>query len=166
MKSLILCSAFILFLYSCNETSGKQTGKNDPASQLNANANNIPPDHLRVRKNEGRQMRGRRDKDTAAVKISVSDLQSIMTASSTPNDSLIFFFVKYDSPQDRDRYLQKVPNANWSSVRGKSSVLVGFISGSNGTMNLTRNRTTSVVSVYDLGVVCPPPPSCDCEIAQ
>ncbi len=165
MRNFILFFAATIVLYSCIEISGKEPQK----SSANKEASNTPPDgRLRVGKAEGQNMRGRRGQDNAVVKISARDLMAVMnTSSPASNDSLIFYFVKYDSPQDKDRYLLKVPTANWNSIKGKSSVLVGFVgnTGNNAERMIQRMGIPSV-PVYDLGVVCPPPPDCACEMQQ
>ena len=166
MKSNFLLIAFVIFFYSCNESSGKETRKDDPPSNLVLTQEAKQTHPLRVGREEVMDMRNRRFKDTSVVKISMKDIQSIMSGSPASNDSLIFYFVKYDSKDDRARYELKVPNSNWNKVRGSSSVLVGFINGSSNTGHLAKNRYRANVQLYDFGVVCPPPPSCDCEIAQ
>jgi hypothetical protein len=113
-------------------------------------------------------MRSRRRNDDATFKISVRDLQS-MIAAGAANDSFIFYLVKYDvnSAREKARYLRKVPGANWNDVGKKpSGLLVGYINGNPGTMNLTKRLYLRQTTLYDLAVVCPPPPDCDCEIAQ
>ena len=90
-----------------------------------------------------------------------------MESSPAATDSFIFYLVKYDSPKDRERYEYKVRGANWNTIRGKSSLLVGYIKGDDRAGRLANPRPwLRTVAVYDLGVVCPPPPNCGCEIMQ
>jgi len=167
MRSFILLSFAIIILYGCIEISGKEPENKNIGGQVNLTQN--PPDgRLRVGKNEVQNMRGRRAKDNAVVKISAKDLLALISSSSpATEDSLIFYFVKYDSQEDKDRYLLKNPGAKWNDVKGKSSLLVGYMNnGMNKTMNMTRRIGRPTVALFDLGVVCPPPPDCDCEIEQ
>jgi hypothetical protein len=52
-------------------------------------------------------------------------------------------------------------------VKGKSSLLVGYIQEGNRFGMLQKAKPwREAIELYDFGVVCPPPPSCGCEIAQ
>jgi hypothetical protein len=168
MRNLIICLAALLFMYSCSEISGKETPR-PSKTNLSADENAIrPPDELRVGKVEAGKMRSRRQKDDAIFKISARDLQSLVTGGGA-NDSFVFFLVKYDvnSEKEKARYLKKVPNVNWNDIGKKpSGLLVGYLKSNTGTMNLSRSMFRREVDLYDLSVVCPPPPDCDCDIAQ
>jgi hypothetical protein len=165
MRNFILVLSALIIVYSCNETSGKVPGDKKQNNPVIEEANQQVD--LQVRRAEARNMRRIRDKDTAVIKISARDLTALMAGSPAANDSFIFYLVRYDSQADRDRYLYKVPTANWNAIRGKSSLLVGYLRGGGeaGMLTIPRPWLTSV-AVYDLGVVCPPPPNCGCEIMQ
>ena len=169
MRQLLLIAFFVSVTYGCIELSGKEPHLGKGAAAISAQDG--LPEELRVGKAEAAAMRSRRKSDDAAVKISASDLLSLMRGSASPNDSFIFYFVKYDvnSEQERSRYAIKGRGADWYSIAKKpSSLLVGFIgSGQNKqAMYLSPRRDIASVPVYDLSVVCPPPPDCNCEIAQ
>src|SRR5688572_19133253 len=165
MRNCILFLAALFVIYSCNETSGKVPGEKERENPTPEEANWQVD--LRVGKDEAREMRRKRDRDTAAIKISARDLQAMMEGSPAEADSFIFYLVKYDTQKDRDRYMHKVPTANWNQVRGKSSLLVGYLKGGDRAGMLANPRSWfRTVAVYDLGVVCPPPPNCGCEIMQ
>jgi len=170
MRNVLLLLAGVLFLYGCSEISGKE-GPSQPGNKAEPTVHTVPSDinELRVGKNDAAQMRRRRGKDDSSFKISAKDLQALMATAPAANDSFVFYLVQYDgnSQKDRDRYLKKVPTANWADVAKKpSSVLVGFVSGGHTAMHLSRKRDLPIIPVYDLAVVCPPPPNCGCDIAQ
>jgi hypothetical protein len=171
MKYLILFVLVASFIVGCIEISGKETPGSPSTVIQAALQNNVlePRDELRVGRMEAMQMRKRRGKDDSSFKISAKDLQALMASTPAANDSFVFYFVQYDanSQREKDRYLKKVPTANWSEIAKKpSSVLVGFVGGGRTTMHLAHKQDLPVIPVYDLAVVCPPPPNCACEIAQ
>jgi hypothetical protein len=172
MRSLLLFFALLGIIYGCNESSGKEPA-NSPKkfSSTAANQRQYPPEELRVKRDEAMAMRGRRKGDDASVKISAADLLSLMQNPPAANDSFIFYFVKHDgnSASEQRRYSFKRQNGRWAEISKKpSSLLVGYISGAanNTGMHLSSRPARATVAVYDLAVVCPPPPDCDCEIAQ
>jgi len=169
MRDLLFAIAVLVSAYGCNETSGKEPVKKGDAGSERLTA--APPEYLRVGKAEAMQMRSRRGKDDAVVKISARDLLSLIERDPAANDSFIFYLVKYDvnSATDKARFNQKQPHGNWSDANRKpSSLLAGFIKGSalNQSMHLNRMTALPVIPVYDLAVLCPPPPDCACDIQQ
>lgn len=170
MRNLLLFLAVSLIVYSCIEISGKETPRETRTSPAADVAKDLPREDLRVGREEAMEMRGRRGKDDASVKIAVRDLQALITSSPAENDSFVFYFATYNikSEKEKKRYQDKARNANWESVgRKPSTLLVGFVSGNTvNTMHLASKHRVPVIPVYDLGVVCPPPPNCGCEIAQ
>lgn len=171
MRNSLLFIAALVFAYSCSEISGKETPNGDKNAAKTDAAGRQPPDELRVGRDEAMEMRGRRGKDDASIKIAAADLMALInSASPAANDSFVFFFATYNSKSDKEkkRYMRKAPGANWESVGKKpSTVLVGFLSSQmSGTMHLTHPNRIPSIPVYDLGVVCPPPPSCGCEIER
>lgn len=164
MRNLLLSFAVIVLFYGCTESSGKEIPKSVAADVR-------PPDHLRIGKTEALKMRSRRGKDDASVKISAMDLQSLIGRSPSPTDTFVFYFVKYDpnSLAEKGRYTKRVAGANWSDVAKKpSTLLVGYMGSDPAQtgMRLGRTYEKTLVSLYDLAVLCPPPPDCNCEIEQ
>lgn len=170
MRNVLLLFAGVVLIYRCTEISGKEVpNKPDSSPELASHAVPSYINELRVGKSDAMQMRKRRGKDDASFKISAQDLQALMASAPAANDSFVFYLVQYDgnSQKDKERYLKKVPNANWADIAKKpSSVLVGFVSGSRNGMHLARKWELPVIPVFDLAVVCPPPPNCGCDIAQ
>lgn len=170
MRNVLLFLGVLFLFYGCSELSGKEFP--DRSAKENGDVKkDFPRDDLRVGKNEAMQMRGRRGKDDASVKISVKDLQALITSTPAENDSFVFYFASYDvkSQKEKKRYEDKLKrNVKWDDVGKKpSTLLVGFVSGNEASaMHLSRGHRIPVIPVYDLGVVCPPPPNCGCEIAQ
>ena len=171
MRHSLLFLSALFFIYSCTEISGRETPRTNKKATANEKEADLPREDLRVGREEALQMRGRRGKDDASLKISAKDLQALMNSSNpAENDSFVFYFVTYNSKSDKEkrRYQSKVQNANWDNVgRKPSTLLVGFVSGrETEAMQLTGKKRIPVIPVYDLAVVCPPPPNCGCEIAQ
>ncbi|GAA4728713.1 hypothetical protein [Flavisolibacter ginsenosidimutans] len=171
MRHFLFIIVVLAIAYGCNEVAGKVPTKNAGSANEQSIASTALPESLRVGKAEALQMRGRRGKDDAVVKISARDLLSLMEKQPAVNDSFIFYFVKYDgnSEAEKDRFRQKQPHGIWSDVSKKpSSLLVGFINGAslNQGMRLSRTTDLPVIPVYDLAVLCPPPPDCACDIQQ
>jgi len=169
MRNFLLSLCALVFVYGCTELSGKETPPVSKSNLASKEVVTLPPDELRVGKAEAMQMRGRRKNDDAMFKISARDLQSLVEGGGAANDSFVFFLVKYDvnSQKEKARYLTKAPGTNWNEIAKKpSGILVGYLKGNNGTMNLTRRMYGRTVTLYDAAVVCPPPPDCDCDIAQ
>jgi hypothetical protein len=137
-------------------------------------AQNGPRDDLRVPKSDAKGMRDLHGNE--AFKISREDLESLVNSSKAANDSFVFFLVKItDNQNNKARYINKFNNADpnklsadWKKLAAKkpTTVLVGFVPGDKTMMRLVPLPWRVSVSVYDLSVVCPPPPDCDCEIAQ
>ncbi|RYY15963.1 MAG: hypothetical protein EOO04_27740 [Chitinophagaceae bacterium] len=114
-------------------------------------------------------MRGRRGSDNALFKISASDLKALLASGNAANDSVVFYLVKYDfnEPSEKNRYAERVPNTNWREMkRNQAGLLVGLLPGVPGEMHLTRRFEGRKVSLWDMAVVCPPPPDCDCDITD
>lgn len=175
MRTLILLFAAAILLYSCLQISAKdlpETAKANPRIEPNAIDVKAPPDpRLRVGKIEVMEQRKRRGNDDASLKISVKDLQSLMSGSVSASDSFVFYFVRYkaDDKRDENRYKVKVPHANWlgHTMKKPSSLLVGFVPGNNtATGSVFHRFMPKEVALYDLSVVCPPPPDCNCIIAE
>lgn len=173
MRNFIFIIGMVSVIYGCAEISGKEPASGQKIVTEPAIMKGIqtpPPEGLRVGRDEAMEMRGRRQKDDATFKISASDLQSLITNAPSANDSFIFYLVKYDvkSEKEKQRYLRKNRYTNWNDIGKKpSTVLVGFLGGSAaGTMHLAGRQANRTVSVYDLAVLCPPPPDCACDIEQ
>jgi hypothetical protein len=172
MRKYFLFIGVILVVYSCIEISAKNPGEKDPvfhSTEENLETPFSPPDsRLRVGREEATAMRKRRGKDDASVKISVKDLQSLLSGPVNERDSFIFYFVNYSpSASDERRYRIKAPNANWNNVMKKpSSFLVGFVPGDGAATGFINSKPPLTVDVYDLSVVCPPPPDCNCVISD
>ena len=130
-----------------------------------ADAQKKRPDHLRVSKKEAVQMRERFGKDEG-FKISREDLEALVQGNRAENDSFIFYLVKLGTEEDGVRYAKKARNANWNTIsRVKpTSVLVGLIPGNSVTGHINPKLAAPKVTLFDLAVVCPPPPNCNCEI--
>jgi hypothetical protein len=157
MRSLLLSTA-IFCLFLANKTA----------------AQNSPREELRVPQSDAAGMRSLHGNE--AFKISREDLEALIRSSKAANDTFVFFLVKItDNQNNRARYVHKFPDADpnkvaadWKRITSKkpTSVLVGFVPGGQATMRLNQLPWRVTTSVYDLSVVCPPPPDCDCEIAQ
>ncbi|HEY0039240.1 MAG TPA: hypothetical protein VGB71_01185 [Flavisolibacter sp.] len=163
MRNALLLSIMLISIYSCTQLSGKEV---QPIKETAGGVDQL--DEFRVGRAEAMQMRGRRGKDDASFKIAAKDLQAMM-ANPAANDSFVFYLVKYDgnSQKEKDRYMKKAPQANWNDIGKKpSSVLVGFVSGNASAMNLSLRHRIPTVPVFDIALVCPPPPNCGCEIEQ
>ena len=157
MRSLLLFTA-IFCLFVTNKSAAQD-------SRL---------EELRVPKADAMGMRNLHNNE--AFKISREDLEALINSSKAANDTFVFFLVKItDDGNNRSRYASKFRgadqnkvNADWKRIAAKkpTSVLVGFVPGGQATMRLNRLPWKVPTRVYDLSVVCPPPPDCDCEIAQ
>jgi hypothetical protein len=170
MRNCLLFLSVLLFVYSCSEISGKETPGENKRSSVTDEANNQPREDLRVGRDEAQEMRRRRKNDDASVKIAAKDLQALINSTPAENDSFVFYFVSYGrSDKEQKRYEKKLKRSvDWDNITKKpSSLLVGFISGrSVEAMHLMGKNKIPTIPVYDLGVVCPPPPNCGCEIEQ
>ena len=140
----------------------------------NASAQKI----TRVNKAAAEKMQAHYGK-TELLKISRADLDAIVNASGgmkAANDTFVFFLVKIGE-EDIDRYVSKFKNdddrmtvkdALQKTVHQKrpTTALVGFIPGNeiSPVKHLTLRPFRSSIPVYDVAVVCPPPPDCNCEI--
>lgn len=168
MRQLLLIAFLATTAYACNETSGKEPRFEKKTLSV---AHKNPPEELRVGRVEARKMRDRRKGDDAIVKIAASDLYAMMmNGAPAATDSFVFYFVKYDpnSGDDQRRYSRKGHNADWQEVGKKpSSLLVGYVSAQNNPgMYLLPRQQRASVEAYDLGIVCPPPPDCNCDIKE
>ena len=132
----------------------------------------------RVNKSDAERMKALYGK-TEMLKISREDLDEIINLSGTgkaANDTFVFFLVKLGK-DDVDRYVSKFKKEEdrqgmrenlqrTITQQRPTTALVGFIPGS--TMNSVRHLTIrplrTSIPVYDVSVVCPPPPDCNCEI--
>lgn len=136
---------------------------------------------LRVGRDDATRMRKKQKNgngNAELFKISREDLEALIELASTQkaaNDSFVFFLVKYTgSTAEKKRFKDKLSQDSkagdtYDEVVRKNAtgVLVGFQSGNNlATGWLLSPRINRGIAVYDMAVLCPPPPDCDCEIAQ
>ena len=175
MRTFILLSAVVILIYSCIQISAKESpGHHKRISKIESGFSEMkasPDPRLRVGREEVVEKRRRRGSDDASLKISVKDLQALMSGPASDKDSFVFYLVRYkaDDERDEERYKIKVPNANWlgQTMRKPSALLVGFVPGDNSaTGSVFQRFLPKTVSLYDLSVVCPPPPDCNCTSAE
>lgn len=170
MRNFLLSLCALIFVYGCTELSGKEPPRNAKADMpVDVNENHHPPDSWRVGKTEAQRMRKRRGNDNTIFRIAANDLRALLETGRAADDTVVIYLVKYDfsDANEKRRYAEKVPNANWKEMKNSSSgILVGLLPGVPGGMHLTRRFDGRKVTLWDMAVVCPPPPDCECDITD